>query len=136
MAAVSAVLDTPLSAVPQGARPDTGFGAAFTFGTKAETLERLAPLIRRSRVLDLLYFGVEEWRADRSGVLARIAARFGPIRLAVRSSAAGEDGADNSQAGAYTSCLDVDGADPRALEEAVAAVVASYPGNPLLIVPS
>ncbi len=131
MAAVSAVLDTPLSAVPQGARPSAGAGAVFTFGTKAETLERLAPLVRRARVLDLLYFGVEDWRADRSAVLARIAARFGAIRLAVRSSAAGEDGADNSQAGAYTSRLDVDGADPGALEEAVSAVIASYPGNPL-----
>ena len=131
MAAVSAVLDTPLSAVPQGIRSETGPGPGFAFGTKAETLERLKPLVRRAAVLDLLYFGVTEWRADPAAVLRRIAAAFGPVRLVVRSSAAGEDGADNSQAGAYASYLDVDGADPGALEEAVSAVIASYPGNPL-----
>ena len=119
MAAVSAVLDTPLPAVPLGIGSETGPGAPFAFGTKAETLERLKPLVRRASVLDLLYFGVTEWRADPAAVLRRIAAAFGPARLVVRSSAAGEDGADNSQAGAYASYLDVDGADPGALEEAV-----------------
>ena len=130
MAAVSAVLDAPLSAVAQGVRPETA-APGFAFGTKAETLERLKPLVRRASVLDLVYFGVTEWRDQRAAVLDRVASAFGPIRLAVRSSAAGEDGADNSQAGAYASVLDVDGGDPRALEEAVSAVIASYPGNPL-----
>ena len=132
MAAVSVVLDMPLSAVPQAARPETAaLGAGFAFGTKAETLERLAPLVHRASVLDLVYFGVAEWESDRSGVLRRLAERFGAARLAVRSSAAGEDGADSSQAGAYSSYLDVDGADRCALEQAIAAVIASYPGNPL-----
>ena len=87
--------------------------------------------MRRAAVLDLLYFSVTEWQADPAAVLRRIASAFGPARLVVRSSAAGEDGADNSQAGAYASYLDVDGVDPVALGEAVSAVIASYPGNPL-----
>ena len=132
MAAVSVVLDTPISAVAGGTRPEAAvLGAGFAFGTKAETLQRLAPLVHRAKVLDLVYFGVAEWETDRSGVLRRVAARFGAARLAVRSSAAGEDGAESSQAGAYSSYLDVDGADPLALEQAITAVVASYPGNPL-----
>lgn len=131
MSAVSVVLDTPLSAVPQGTQLETAGGAGLAFGTKAETLERLAPLVHRARILDLVYFAVAEWESDRSAVLQRLSQRFAAAWLAVRSSAAGEDGADSSQAGAYSSYLDVDGADRHALEQAIDAVIASYPGNPL-----
>ncbi|MDP6404619.1 MAG: hypothetical protein QF797_05395, partial [Alphaproteobacteria bacterium] len=57
----------------------------FPFGTKAETLERLAPLVRQAEVLDLVYFPVADWVADPAAVLERLAAGFGDQALAVRS---------------------------------------------------
>ena len=102
----------------------------FPFGTKAETLERLAPLVRQAEVLDLVYFPVADWVADPAAVLERLAAGFGDQALAVRSSATGEDTAERSMAGAFMSRLGVDGSDRQALETAIADVVASYSGNP------
>ncbi|HJP19988.1 MAG TPA: PEP-utilizing enzyme [Alphaproteobacteria bacterium] len=102
----------------------------FSFGTKAETLERLTPLVRQAEVLDLAYFPVSDWVADPAAVLERLAAGFGDQALAVRSSATGEDTAERSMAGAFMSRLGVDGGDRQALETAIADVVASYSGNP------
>jgi hypothetical protein len=102
----------------------------FAFGTKAETLERLRPLLRQASVLDLLYFRVERWRAESQMLLSAIRERFGAGPLVVRSSAWGEDGAQHSMAGAFHSCLSVDGGDRRAIEEAIERVVASFAGHP------
>ena len=102
----------------------------FSFGTKAETLERLAPLVRRAEVLDLTYFPVSDWLADPDAVLERLAADYGEQILAVRSSATGEDSAEGSMAGAFMSRLGVDGGNRQALQSAIADVVASYSGNP------
>jgi hypothetical protein len=38
---------------------------SFTFGTKAETLMRLVPLIRSAAIPDLCFFTVEQWHAGR-----------------------------------------------------------------------
>ena len=81
------------------------------FGTKAETLLRLKPHLRTGRILDLEYFTVTDWENSPNEVLERISSRFGKGSLVVRSSAQGEDGADNSMAGAYESILGVSGED-------------------------
>ncbi|RYY94839.1 MAG: sugar metabolism cluster protein, partial [Comamonadaceae bacterium] len=104
--------------------------ASFSFGTKAETLQALAPLVTRAVVPELLSFTVAEWHAGRQDVLARIGAKFGAALLAVRSSALSEDGLHSSNAGAYDSKLHVRCDDPGAVVEAVEAVVASMSGNP------
>lgn len=104
--------------------------APFAFGTKAETLHALAPLVTRAVVPALLYFSVEEWLRDRAALLARIAAQFGAAPVAVRSSALAEDGALSSNAGAFESRLHVRCDDPAALASAVEAVIASMSGNP------
>ena len=66
-----------------------------------------------------------EWRANRSAIATDVIARFAPTRLAVRSSAANEDGWDQSMAGAYESRAHVP-AEEGALVEAVEAVIESY----------
>lgn len=70
---------------------------------------------------------VAEWRAQRRDVLDAIVAKFAGASLAVRSSCSREDTIHGSGAGAFTSRLFVDGGDKAALEEAIAAVIASYP---------
>lgn len=101
----------------------------FVFGSKAETLERLGPLLEKAQVLELDYFLANEWRAEPDQVLDRIAERFGPISLAIRSSAFDEDRADLSMAGAYRSVLSVDGSSYKSVSEAIETVIASYSGN-------
>lgn len=103
--------------------------ATFRFGTKAETLQALRPLLKEAVVPDSLHFTVADWQARRSRLLRRVRSRFGEQPLAVRSSARTEDGALSSGAGAYLSRLDVDGGDASAVGDAIDAVAASLPGD-------
>ena len=104
--------------------------AAFRFGTKAETLDRLGGRIAGARIPELCYFSVAAWTGDRAGILDRVCRQFGAARLAVRSSATCEDDAQQTLAGAFHTCLRVDGGDPAAVAAAVEAVIASYAGDP------
>ena len=98
------------------------------FGTKAETLERLAPLLRSAVILPQVRFSVAEWRSDPQGVLERISkSRWGSEALIVRSSAKCEDSSSESQAGKFTSVAGVEGV--AAIAPAVERVIASYAGN-------
>ncbi len=63
----------------------TGAGDAVVFGTKAETLDRLRPLLGRSSVLGLLWFTVKEWNIDRNQLIHEIGQKFGSRPVVVRS---------------------------------------------------
>ncbi|RBL64968.1 hypothetical protein C3E98_045620, partial [Pseudomonas sp. MWU13-2625] len=80
-----------------------------------------------SRIEDQVSFTVAEWREDAEALLLTIQRHFPDQKLVIRSSALSEDGFINSNAGAYTSLLNVDGGDFAALHSAVEQVVASYP---------
>lgn len=100
------------------------------FGTKAETLQRVAPHLRSARVLDLVHFTLEQWRRDRQRCLKRVTDRLDTAALVVRSSALAEDGAQRSMAGAFESILGVPGHDEQTLAVAIDRVAASLTGNP------
>jgi len=98
------------------------------FGTKAETLERLAPVLRNAAILPQVRFTVGEWRGDHQGVLKGIfETPYGSESLIIRSSAKGEDSSSESKAGKFTSVAGVQGA--AAISDAVERVIASYAGN-------
>ncbi|MGI5239070.1 PEP-utilizing enzyme [Dactylosporangium sp. CA-139066] len=98
------------------------------FGTKAETLARLAPLLRCSRVLPMVYFRADAWSADRADQVERVLAQpWASGRMVVRSSAILEDSFAGSQAGRFHTELGVHGRE--ALMAAVERVLASY-GEP------
>lgn len=102
------------------------------FGTKAETLRDLGPLLREASVPRLEFFTVGAWRERPGETLHGLAATFEGASVAVRSSAHGEDGATHSMAGAYHSVLDVPASNSEALGQAIEEVLASYPsGDPL-----
>ena len=86
----------------------------------------MRPLLRRSSVLELLWFTGKEWNIDRNRLIHEIGQKFGSQPVVVRSSACSEDGAAQSQAGAFASCLDVDSANPATLEKAVCTVIESF----------
>ncbi len=99
--------------------------AAVKFGTKAESLQALAPLLESGRVLPQVRFSAGDWRSDSGRVLAAIGAQpWGSHRVIVRSSARSEDGATWSQAGKYDSVLGVAG--DEAIAQAIARVIESF----------
>jgi glutamine kinase len=98
----------------------------IAFGTKAETLATLRPLLTQSIICESTSFTVAEWSTDRDGCLKQVVGQFTKQHVIVRSSAQREDTAVASMAGAYRSVLDVDTDDTHALAEAIDAVVESY----------
>jgi len=95
------------------------------FGTKAETLARLAPRLTSGCVLPQERFTVAEWRADSPQVLARLGAvEWISEAVIVRSSGVAEDTAAESLAGHFHSVLDVRGS--AALDRAINEVIDSF----------
>jgi len=107
-----------------------------SFGTKSDTLTALQPLVKKAVVPKLISFTVAEWSALPVEITQEIAARFDGGQVVFRSSAVNEDGEQQSQAGAFASCLDVDSSQPRAVWSAVEEVIESMdecPENQILV---
>jgi hypothetical protein len=97
---------------------DPGSVSAFVLGSKAQTLERLRPMVRHSRILDQVCFTVGEWVSGQESLLRRIESRKEWTRVVVRSSALSEDTWGQTQAGRFQTVLGVNPADREALRSA------------------
>jgi len=95
----------------------------LTFSTKAGTLALLQGHLCSARIAPLVRFLVAGWVADRSAFLAKIQPAIGNGPWIVRSSCQREDGANESNAGAFLTLMDVS-ADQ--MEAAIDQVIASY----------
>lgn len=105
--------------------------ARFVLGTKAETLDRLRPMVQASCIGEQVCFTSGDWRRDAAAVVATIQQKFRAGAVVVRSSAKSEDGWSASNAGGYESVLDVPAQSAQRLTEAIDRVIASYgPGDP------
>lgn len=113
--------------------------AHFVLGTKAQTLRRLRRMVKLSRIEDQVSFTVAQWREIADSLIGTIQQDFPDQHLVIRSSALSEDGFVNSNAGAYTSLLSIDGRDSTRLKAAIEHVIASYsdtnPDNQVLVQP-
>lgn len=99
--------------------------AKASFGTKAETLERIAGVVSLARVLPQVLLTVDNWMSDRTACLEEVRQKGWFKRpLAVRSSAIGEDSSASSLAGHYQSVLGVVGEEN--IVSAIDKVVRSY----------
>ncbi len=124
IAAVNHIWSRYVDSMPASA--SSRAAAAVAFGTKAETLEQLRPLLRTAVVLPQVRFSVAEWNSEKLRVLNAIAAApWSDGAVIVRSSARGEDAAGASQAGRYCSIGVCGGG---ALETAIERVIASFDG--------
>ncbi len=103
--------------------------ATIEFGTKGETLARLAPVVSDAKFCDQLLFSVACWRADQPNWVARVLSMFGDKLLVVRSSSLAEDGLAASMAGVFVSVVSVE-SNEDAIIQAVERVIDSYGTGP------
>lgn len=116
----------------------------FVFGTKAETLERIRPFVKKSVITDQIHFPLQEWESNSKKILNDVQKRFNKTSLIIRSSSLEEDSWDSSQAGAFLSVADVDSDNLTELNKAIEDVIAGFrengsgqynPNNQVLIQP-
>ncbi len=100
--------------------------ARFVLGTKAETLERLRPLVRESVIGKQVRLTRGDWQTAREPSIDQVVRCFGATRIIVRSSALTEDSWVTANAGAFLSLPDIDGGDRVAIAEAIDRVFDSY----------
>lgn len=100
----------------------------FVFGTKAGTLSRLTGAFTDAKLCPQEIIQRSSWQNDRKGIAQKIGHTFSGDRLAIRSSAQGEDGENESMAGAFTSLLNIESI-PHSIAKAVDQVFASYKQN-------
>ena len=94
--------------------------------SKAETLLYLEPKVRLFKVPKLLSFSVLFLKKDFPIIFGKIQNTFKGCKVALRSSAADEDGHTNSSAGEYASVLNISSDKPKKIKEAINTVIASY----------
>ena len=102
----------------------------FRFGTKAETLDRLRPWVSHAQIPEQMVFSHADWTKQSELLVGNVSQYFSPHTIAIRSSAINEDSSSASQAGAFTSCLDINSTDFAAIRKAVEDVFASFDPNP------
>lgn len=103
--------------------------ARFVFNTKAQTLERLQPLLKQASILDQCRFTVKEWQDNSEKVLARIQISYPEGLLIIRSSALSEDSWNESQAGYFNSVLGIDARHSESIYKAIESVIESFIAN-------
>lgn len=95
------------------------------FGTKAETLYYLQNCLKSAVVLPQIKITIFEWEYKRKSILDEIKAKGWYTKsLIIRSSSKNEDGITESQAGRFTSVLNVVG--EANISKAVEKVISSY----------
>ncbi len=103
--------------------------AQFILGTKAQTLDRLSKVIKKSQMPEQISFNLRQWKDSPDTIVDKIQKKFNEQLLAVRSSAITEDGFQASNAGAYTSLLNIRCENRQDMYAAIETVFKSYPNN-------
>jgi phosphohistidine swiveling domain-containing protein len=99
----------------------------FRFGTKGETLARLAPSIIGLEFCPQVLIDRTSWRRDRTEMVRNVLESMNGNSLAVRSSALNEDSENDSLAGVNLSLIGVRST-PQDIMDAVDQVFGSYKG--------
>ena len=93
--------------------------------TKSNMLKYLQKKLRYSKIEKIIDFTTLEWKKNHARLLNDITKNF-DSKVIVRSSAIGEDSFENSQAGNYTSILNVNSQSKIKLKQAINSVIESY----------
>jgi len=98
----------------------------FVFGTKSQTLERLRPVLKNGVILPQYSFTVQKWKNQSDDIIHEIQNSLDESTLIIRSSATAEDSLDASQAGKFTSIMNIQKSDTKKLREAIENVIHSF----------
>ena len=93
--------------------------------TKSNMLKYLQKKISKSKIEEILDFTIIDWKKNNEKILNDISKKFNS-KVIIRSSAIGEDSFETSQAGNYTSILDVNPGSKIKLKQAINLVIKSY----------
>ena len=98
----------------------------ITFGTKAETLRTLKPLINKGTILDSIIFTQDQWNKDNNSIITSVQEKFATSDFViVRSSSYEEDSSAQSLAGHFTSVGKVPTTNSNSLKSAIKKVISS-----------
>jgi len=100
--------------------------ARFILGTKADTLARLKPIVKKCHIGKQVTFTSDRWIRESQLIVEEIHSEFLGVSLVVRSSSEAEDGWLSSNAGGFESVLNVDGSSQIDISVAIDSVIASY----------
>lgn len=95
-------------------------------GTKAQTLQAISKNLPLVKVLPVFILKVNDFLTNKKECVQKIQSNFVEQKLIVRSSSRSEDTLDNSNAGHYTSLLDISKDNDIELIEAINKVIESY----------
>lgn len=113
--------------------------AQFILGSKAETLSRLAPVVKNSKICAIFVITWEMWQSSRQQCITEIQKKFVLGKLIARSSSTEEDGWTTANAGKFESVLNIDLNDKQKIYESIDHVFNSYtklsPQSQVLIQP-
>lgn len=98
----------------------------FVMGNKAETLKRLGERLTKITVCDQITVPYTEWINEPKKVFEKLHDKLPSGSVIVRSCSKEEDAWDTSNAGKFTSILNVELGDNMAVAEAIDAVFSSY----------
>ena len=101
-------------------------------GTKSETLDRIRPILKKSIVGNQYRFTINEWKIKNKIIQNDIKKIFKNEHVVIRSSSNKEDNWKQSNAGAFTSILNVNLKNRNKLITAINKVIKSY-GNKLIM---
>ena len=94
--------------------------------TKANTLKVLEERITKAKVEPMLIIIARDYRMNKSEMANEISKTFKGEKIVIRSSSTNEDCLKKSNAGHYTSVLDVDSSDTSNIISAIDIVLESY----------
>jgi len=98
----------------------------FSVTTKANTLQKLKPLLQKSIIEKTYVFTVSDWNTYSEEVLLDIKEKFQQAKIVIRSSCLNEDTMLESKAGLYQSRLNIDSQNIQECSNAISEVIESY----------
>tara|TARA_Y200000002_G_scaffold131739_1_gene108524 strand:+ start:5956 stop:8955 length:3000 start_codon:yes stop_codon:yes gene_type:complete len=100
--------------------------AHFILGTKAETLQRIKPKLKKSKVNDQVTTSWKDWKNEPKKIIEKIQSKFKGQSLIVRSSTIREDGWETANAGVFGTKMNIKCDDEISLNKAIEEVFQSF----------
>jgi len=98
----------------------------FILGTKAESLNRLYPMVTKCKIGKNYFFDVREWKESKGLIIDNIQENFPNKKIVIRSSSAEEDSWQKSSAGLFKSFINIDTTKKDLIASKVQEVIDSY----------